>query len=141
LDLELAYSAAREAGMINPDRWTGKFFNDTVMRGLFVCTASAAMLSGPGVAYGGPCTAQIAALEQQIAVTPPGPKSGPTFSQTLGAQLHYQPTPRDVEHAEQVANKDGEAALDRARKADAAGDAAGCTAALNKAKRLYDFDQ
>lgn len=127
--------------MSSPDRWTGKFFNDTVVRGLFICTASAALFASPGVAHSGPCTAQIAALEQQIGVTPPGPKSGPTGPQTLGAQLHYQPTPRDVAHAEHAANKDADLALDRARKADAAGDAAGCQAALDEAKRLYDIDQ
>jgi len=128
--------------MSSPDRWIGGFFNDTIARGLFICTASAAgLFASPGIAYSGPCTKQIAALEQQISVTPPGPKSGPTYSQTLGAQLHHQPTPGDVTHAEHIANKEADAALDRARKADAAGDAAGCNAALNEAKRLYNIDQ
>jgi len=127
--------------MSRPDRWTGKFVNNGFARSVFVCTASAALLASPGVAHSGPCTTQIAALEQQIDAATPGPKSGPTFSQTLGAQLHYQPTPRDVEHAEQVANTRARAALDRARQADAAGDAAGCNAALIEAKRLYDIGQ
>jgi len=112
-----------------------------ILQGLFIGTAGAALLAGSGVARSGPCTEQIAALEQQIKVAPPGPKSGPTFSQTLGAQLHHQPTPRDVEHAEHVANKDAAAALKSARKADAAGDAAGCNAALERARRLYDIDK
>ena len=72
---------------------------------------------------------------------PPGPQSGPTFPQTLGAQLHQQPTPLDVQHAERVANKDGEAALEAAKKADAEGDAAVCNANLVRAKHLYDIDQ
>ncbi len=127
--------------MSSPGRWSGKFSNDAIARGLFICTAGAALLAGPGIAHSGPCTAQIAALEQQIKVAPPGPQTGPTGPQTLGAQLHYQPTPRDVAHAEHAANKDADAALERARKADAAGNAAGCNAALTEAKRLYDINQ
>jgi hypothetical protein len=111
------------------------------MAGLIGITTAAALLATAGVAHSGPCTAQIAALQQQISTTAPGPGSGPTFPQTLGAQLHEQPTPQDVEHAERVANKDGEAAIARARAADATGDAAGCHAALSEAKRLYDIDQ
>jgi hypothetical protein len=103
--------------------------------------AGAAFIGGAGTVHAGPCTAQIAAIEQQIKRAPPGPGSGPAAPQTLGAQLHYQPTPGDVAHAERVANKDADAALDRARVADAAGDAAGCTAAVNEAKRLYEIDQ
>jgi hypothetical protein len=103
--------------------------------------AGAALLGAPGIAQAGPCTAQIAQLEQQINATPPGPQSGPTGPQTLGAQLHYQPTSADIAHAERVANRDGEAAMAKARKADAAGDGAGCKAALIEAKRLYDITQ
>ena len=40
-----------------------------------------------------------------------------------------------------MANKEADAALERARKADAAGDAAACEAALTEARRLYDIDQ
>jgi hypothetical protein len=101
----------------------------------------AALLLGSGIAHSGPCTAQIAALEQQIKSASPGPESGPTFSQTLGAQLHRQPTPLDVEHAEHVANKDGEAAIEAAKKADADGDAAVCKANLTRAKELYNINQ
>jgi hypothetical protein len=108
---------------------------------LIALIAAASLLAAAGVAHSGPCTAQIAQIEQQVAGAPPGPETGPTGPQTLGAQLHYQPTPADVAHAERVANKDAAAALARARKADAAGDAAGCNAALKEAKRLYDIDQ
>jgi hypothetical protein len=111
------------------------------LQGLFICTASAAWLAGAGGAHSGPCTARIAALEQQIRAAPPGPKSGPTFSQTLGAQLHEQPTPRDVEHAEHVANQEANAELKAAREADAAGNASACGAALDQARQLYDIGQ
>jgi hypothetical protein len=123
------------------DQLASAFLGGTAARGLLLCSASIAWLGGPGVAYAGPCTAQIAALKQQIKALPAGPKTGPTFSQTLGAQLHYQPTPQDVEHAQQVGRKQADAALEAARKADAAGNASACEAALTEAKRLYDIDQ
>jgi hypothetical protein len=114
--------------MHNPDWWIGK-----------VCIACTVLLCGASAALSGPCTAQIAQLEQQISVAP-GPETGPTAPQTVGAQLHRQPTPGTVEHAEHVANTDADAALDRARKADAAGNAAECNTAIVEAKRLYGID-
>jgi len=108
---------------------------------LFICIAGAAWLAGAGVAYGGPCTAQIAQFEEKISTTPPGPGTGPTYPQTLGAQLHEQPTPRDVAHAEHIASKNVMAALERARRADGAGDSAGCNAALERAKHLFEIGQ
>jgi hypothetical protein len=39
-----------------------------------------------------------------------------------------------------MANADGEAALARARNADAAGDAAACTKALAEARALYGVE-
>jgi hypothetical protein len=125
--------------------WIGELFRvvfrSSPMRRAVSFIVGAALLFGAGIAHSGPCTAQIAAIEQQIKAAPPGPQSGPTFPQTLGAQLHEQPTPLDVQHAERVANKDGEAALDAAKKADAEGDAAVCNANLARAKHLYDIDQ
>jgi hypothetical protein len=118
-----------------------EFLAPIARRGLFVCTAAAALLAGADVAYSGPCTAQIAALEQQIKSLPAGPKTGPTFSQTLGAQLHHQPTPEDVQHAQTVGRKEADAALKAAQNADAADNAGACNAALEQAKRLYDIDQ
>lgn len=109
--------------------------------GLFICTAGAAWLAGAGIAHAGPCTVQIAQFEKKISATPPGPETGPTFPQTLGAQLHEQPTQRDVAHAEHVASKNVEAALERAQRADDAGDSAGCSTALSEAERLYQIGQ
>lgn len=106
-----------------------------------VVPAVATLIVGTAAAQAGPCTAQIAQLEQQIsslqANPPPSGAGGPTAPQSLGAQLHRQPTPNSVQSAEHTANTDADAALDNARKADAAGDAAGCAAALQKAKGLY----
>jgi len=109
--------------------------------GVLVGTVSTVLFGGTGIAHSGPCTAQIARLARRINVIAPGPDSGPTAPQTVGAQLHHQPTPGAVEHAEHVANKDEDAALEKARKADAAGDAAACTAALKEARRLYGIGQ
>jgi hypothetical protein len=92
-------------------------------------------------AYAGPCTAQISSLERQIKLSASNPEVGPSGTQTVGAQLHHQPTPTTVEHAEVRANADADAALDRARKADAAGDASGCHSALVEARRLYGLEK
>ena len=107
--------------------------------GLLFGIVSAAALCSADAAHSGPCTTQIAQLERQIRAATPGPESGPMAPQSVGAQLHHQPTPGAVAHAEQVANKDADAALDRARKADAANDSALCHAALTEARRLYDI--
>ena len=111
-----------------------------VHHGFLISAACALWLGGAGVAYGGPCTEQIARLEAQIKRMPPGLQTGPTFSQTLGAQLHQQPTPRDVEHAESVAKEATQVALESAKKADAAGNADECHASLTKARQLYGLD-
>jgi hypothetical protein len=92
-------------------------------------------------AHAGPCTAQISSLEQQIRLSASNPAVGPSGTQTVGAQLHHQPTPSTVQHAENEANADADAALDRARKADAAGNASGCQSALTEARRLYGFEK
>lgn len=105
--------------------------------GLMLGAAGSALLYGPGLAFAGPCSGEIAALEQQIKQLPPGPKSEPSYSQTLGAQLHYQPTPRDVAHAQSVARQNADAALESAKKADAEGNDEACHAALKKARLLY----
>jgi hypothetical protein len=99
------------------------------------------LLCGAEGVYAGPCTAQIAQLEQKIreaqAISPPGGPGEPSLPQSVGAQLHHQPTVRSVEGAESKANAEGAAALDRARHADTVGDANGCAKALQDAKDLY----
>lgn len=106
-----------------------------------VAATGAALLIGVGAVQGGPCTAQIAQVDQKIrkaqaAPSPFGPGT-PSARQSTGAQLHHQPTVKSVESAESSARAAAEAALERARQADAAGDAAGCAKALQEAKQLY----
>jgi hypothetical protein len=84
--------------------------------GLLITAMGAIELCGGRAAHSRPCTVQIAQLERQIRL------AAPTGSQTLGAQLHYQPTPADVQNAESRASANANAALQRARQADADGD-------------------
>lgn len=100
----------------------------------------AVLVAGAVDAQAGPCTTQIAALERSIRNSAPGPDTGASAPQSVGAQLHHQPTPGSVEGAEKRARADGLAALDRARKADAAGDAAACAKAIEDAKLIYGLD-
>jgi hypothetical protein len=135
--LEIWIPCTRETGV------TQKIINQTgIQKRLvgIVCAASAIMLGSVGAAHSGPCTTQIVALEQQINTAPAIPEPGPSAPQSLGAQLHHQPTPGSVERGEHIANKDGDVALDRARKADGAGDAKTCNDALDEARRLYGID-
>jgi hypothetical protein len=101
----------------------------------------ATLLCGKAAAFAGPCSEQIAQIEEQVTAPParvvPAPQSAPTDTQSVGAQLHHQPTPGSVAQAEHTANNDGTAAIDRAKKADAAGDAVGCNEAVAEARRVY----
>jgi hypothetical protein len=112
-----------------------------VQRSRILVLTIVAIVGAATAAHAGPCTTQISRLEAQIrkaqVTSPPGGAGEPSAPQSVGAQLHHQPTPGSVQRAEHQANADGEAALARARKADAAGDAAACARALAEAKALY----
>jgi hypothetical protein len=118
---------------------------DRIQDRTLVSTAitTATLLASVASSSAGPCTAQIAQLEQQITQLQAGAASSgagqPSGPQTLGAQLHHQPTQGSVENAQKQADADASAALERARKADAANDAGGCSAALDQAKQIYGF--
>jgi hypothetical protein len=115
-----------------------------VKRPRVLVLATIALLGGGAASQAGPCTSEIAAVEQQIsqaaATSPPSGAGEPSAPQTLGAQLHHQPTPGTVESAEHKANAEGDAALERARESDAAGNADGCAEALREARHLYGID-
>ncbi len=112
-----------------------------MLRSHTVMLAALAWLGSSATLCAGPCTTQIAQLEKQIrqaqADAPPGGAGEPSAPQSVGAQLHHQPTPGSVRQATRQADADGDAALARAKDADAAGDAAGCAKALNEARALY----
>jgi len=113
-------------------------------RSRIVTFAALALIGGSAVSYAGPCTTQISQVEQRIRAaqvsSPPGGAGDASGPQSVGAQLHHQPTPNSVQNAERTANADGEAALGRARNADAAGDASACNKALAEAKAIYGID-
>jgi hypothetical protein len=106
--------------------------------------AAVALIAGSAASYAGPCTTQISQVEQRIraaqAKSPPGGAGDVSAAQSVGAQLHHQPTPGSVQSAARTANADGEAALTRARNADAAGDASACTKALMEAQAIYGIE-
>ncbi|MDE1973751.1 MAG: hypothetical protein KGK33_15835 [Hyphomicrobiales bacterium] len=103
--------------------------------------ATVALSAGSVVARAGPCTADIDQTERRIhqaqAAGDPGQVGAPSGPQSVGAQLHHQPTPSSVDGAETKARDAAAAAIERARAADAAGDAAACERALADAKALY----
>lgn len=105
-------------------------------RAILVTTCAALCLSITG-ALAGPCRAQIAELEQHDSPAPASPQITPSAPQSVAAQLHRQPTPNTVQSAAGRANAYADAAVDRARKADAENDADGCNEALREARRLY----
>ena len=102
------------------------------------------VIGGGMAAQAGPCANQISQVEQAIQrAQARGGASGagdPSAAQSVGAQLHHQPTPGSVQSAARMATADGDAALERARKADAEGDAAACSRALAEAKAVYGVE-
>jgi hypothetical protein len=115
-----------------------------VCRSRVVMLAAMVFVGAAVEAHAGPCATQIAQVEQQIqtlaATSPPRGPGDPSAPQSVGAQLHHQPTPGSVERAEHEANADGEEALARARKADDGGNASACAKALTEAKALYGIE-
>ena len=92
----------------------------------------------------GPCLQDINRVQTEIdAQLNALATAGPSEKQGAAAQMHRQPTPRSIADAESktgalppsIIEKVTEA-MDRARKADAAGDEAACESALNDAGRL-----
>ena len=71
-----------------------------------------------------PCPVGLAKCERQIAHSKFSSLEGPTISQTVGAQLHGQPTSAAVKSAESKVKGDFQLALVRAGEANARGDAA-----------------
>ncbi len=103
--------------------------------------AAVALTGGAIAAQAGPCTKQISAVEAQIqraqAAQSPGGAGTASAPQSIDAQLHRQPTAQSVETALSQANAEAAAALDRAKKADAKGNARECANALAEVKQLY----
>lgn len=103
----------------------------TTKRSLIAAAGTAALLSGTVTAQAGPCSADIARLQEVVR------SQTPSLPQDPGIQLHHQPTVQDVKDAENQARAEAAAALDQAEKADAQGDATACAEAITKLKKLY----
>jgi hypothetical protein len=94
---------------------------------------------GAKSADAGPCTQAIAKFEKAVRQSAGEPDAGPYARQSIGAQLHHEPTPASIERAQARARATFNATLTRAKRRDARGDRAGCMRALTKAEDMYDL--
>ena len=90
---------------------------------------SLAVVACPVAAYASPCGDQIARLE----AAQNGLGEAPYARQSIGAQLHHQPTPGAVANAESEARTRLNAALADARKLNSEGKDSECLISLEKA--------
>jgi hypothetical protein len=112
-------------------------------RSSIVLSVAVAFIGSALAAQAGPCTTQISQLEAQIKAAqalPPGSVGVPSAPQSIAAQLHRQPTAQSVDSALDRASADGIAAVDRAKKADAAGNAGECARAVVEAREFYGLE-
>lgn len=98
---------------------------------------SATLCCNAAVAQAGPCSEDIAQFETAIRQLAGNPNAGLTAPQSIGAQLNRQPTPASLKQAQQRLQSKFAATMARAKRLDARGDRAGCTGALDAAKRMY----
>jgi hypothetical protein len=109
------------------------------VRALILAAVAVAASIDTGAA--GPCTADIdqlqARLDAKLDETAGAGRSGP---ESLGADLHHEPTPGSIARAEERLGEGSDlgqalAALARAREADRAGNGLACEQALAVARR------
>ncbi len=86
------------------------------------------------------CRLEIARLETIAREPNTQPYVGATDRQTIGAQLHHQPTAASVSTAEHQATSDVEKLLADARNLDAANKEADCMNAVARAKLLLGVE-
>ena len=88
------------------------------------------------VAQAGPCSEDIAQFEAAMRRAAGNPNAGLTAPQSVGAQLDRQPTPESLKRTQERLQAKFSATMARAKRLDARGDRAGCTGALDAAKRM-----
>jgi len=105
------------------------------VRKIIVCLLIAGAISGPatGSAGAGPRSREITQIEN--AMRHPGTNIGPTNPQSVGAQLHHQPTQASVARAINRADARYYRTLARARALDAKGSAR-CMRVVRRLKDL-----
>jgi hypothetical protein len=86
--------------------------------------------------HAGPCSDEIARLEDAARRFGTNPATGPTGAQSLDAQLNRQPTPDSMRRAEQQAQSGFDVVLARAKAFDAAGKQEECMRAAAEANLL-----
>jgi hypothetical protein len=111
------------------------------MKRVIILIGSCGLMMVPVASAGaGTCGDEIAKLEAILRGGSTNPYVGPSQQQSVGAQLHHQPTPGSVRRAEAQADRDVAASLERARDLDAAGKEADCLRAVGETKRLLGLD-
>jgi hypothetical protein len=112
----------------------------SAMHSLFLILVSCVVLPlNIASAHPGPCSDTIAQLEALVEKSMGNRAIRPALQQSLGAQLHHQPTRESVRRAEIVARSQLAAILARAKILDAEGKATECMQSVIEAKRLLDL--
>ncbi len=104
----------------------------------FVALIAAAFIATQTTAQAGACTEEIAKLQKVADDTRAHGFTGPTANQSIGAQLHHQPTPESIAVAENMASGKVDAVLASAKKSDDEGKEADCMSSIEKAKLLLN---
>ena len=86
----------------------------------------------PASANPGPCTEQIAQLERIMLQS----TALPTAQQTVGSQLHRQPTPQTVESASSKAKAELNALLGQAKTLDGEDNASACMNIVSRIRTM-----
>jgi hypothetical protein len=107
---------------------------------LAALTVAAALGQSVALAVAGPCTEQITQIEQAVRASASVPDAGPMAAQSVGAQLHRQPTPNSIKQAQQQTDAQFQSTLASAKDLDAQGKRAECTAKVDELKRLLDLE-
>lgn len=84
----------------------------------------------------GLCGDAVAQLESLADRSMGNPGAQPTIPQSIGAQLHHQPTPESVRRAEENARLQFATILARAKILNAEGKTTECMQSVTEAKRL-----
>lgn len=116
-------------------RLPGVFRNQGITAAFFV----SALTLSIEPSHAGPCSNQIAQFELAVRQSANNPNAGPVASQSIGAQIDRQPTPKTIKRAQEQAQAKFAARLTRAKQLDAEGDRVGCTQALSDAKAMYNL--
>jgi hypothetical protein len=95
--------------------------------------AGMALALGAASAHAGPCTSEIAQIEQ--AVNAPNSQYGPTARQSVGAQDSRQPTAASIAAAQKRADNHYDEVLAKAKSLDAANNS-DCQSVVKELKLL-----